>query len=239
MNHLERNQKKRRKNSKINQQKTHAVKKKRRQKLIVKKRRSLSRKHQVQRRLWQKKLAKLSSILETILFVLFILVCLNFLLNYRSHFVEGHSMEPTFKNGDHLLIHKRKTITRYDIVTFEPKEEPDSSYVKRVLGLPGDRIFLYDTQLYVFENLDRNQEPAKLIQENKLPDSTIVVKLFQKETVSLFKNVEQIPKDHYFVLGDNRSNSKDSRSIGFIDAKQIEGVVNFRFYPLDRFGFVH
>ncbi|EOI06727.1 signal peptidase I [Enterococcus moraviensis ATCC BAA-383] len=208
------------------------------------KRRSSVKKKQLQRskknkRMEKNKRAKRANYLETIAFLIFAILCINFILNYRAHFVDGHSMNPTFQNGDRLLIHKSKKVERYDIVTFEPKDEPGESYVKRVIGLPGDRIVVKNDRLYLVEHLDKNVDLSRWIDAGVLPDSTVVVRIAQESILHLLSNVEEIPKDHYFVLGDNRSNSKDSRSIGFVSNDQIEGVVTFRFYPFNRFGFVH
>lgn len=148
-------------------------------------------------------------------------------------------MAPTFSTGDRLLIHKGQAIERNDIVTFEPLDTPGGSYVKRVIGLPGDRLFATKTQLYLFQNLKKNADVEKLIETNKLPDSTLILDFTEAQAERIFAGVSEIPVDQYLVLGDNRQNSKDSRAFGLINTSQIEGVVNFRFYPLNKWGFVH
>lgn len=188
--------------------------------------------------LWRKRVKKASEIMELLLFLLFIYCCFYFMLNFRSYEVDGQSMFPTFRDGERLLTHKGKEIQRYDIVTFEPKEEPGSSFVKRVYGTPGDTIYIKDDRLYLFRNGISQKEIAQMIEARQLPDSTTIVALSEESQREL-AHLVQIPEKTYFVLGDNRQNSKDSRSIGLIDLEQIEGVVNFRFYPFDRFGFVH
>lgn len=224
---------------KVNRKSPYPPKKRKRRSSEKKNQIQSSKKQKIKKTMGKNKRAKRSNYLETLVFLIFAISCINFLLNYRAHFVDGHSMDPTFQNGDRLLVHKSKKFERYDIVTFEPKDELGESYVKRVIGLPGDRIFVKNDQLYLVEHLDNDVDLSQWIDAGVLPDSTVVVRIAQEPTLNLLRNVEEIPKDYYFVLGDNRSNSKDSRSIGFVSSDQIEGVVNFRFYPFNRFGFVH
>ncbi|MGC6769306.1 signal peptidase I [Enterococcus sp. LJL51] len=221
--------------SKIRRKRKPVPQKRRRKRTAVKKRET---EQQKKLRLWKQRVKKAAEIMETVIFLLFVCLCLYFMINFRSHEVDGQSMLPTFQDGDRLLTHKGQDIQRYDIVTFEPTDEPGSSYVKRVYGLPGDTIYVKENRLYLFRNGLSQADIAKQIEAGQLPDSTTVVALSEESQAALENKVE-IPEKQYFVLGDNRGNSKDSRSIGLINQEQIEGVVNFRFYPFDRFGFVH
>ncbi len=135
--------------------------------------------------------------------------------------VNGVSMYPTLHNKDIMLLNKISyrfhEINRFDIVVIKYDGE---FLIKRVIGLPGEHIEYKNNKLYV---------DGKIVQEN-----------FSKETIEDFSITElgtkTIPKDSYFLVGDNRVNSKDSRIIGFINKKQICGKSTFTLYPFSRFG---
>ncbi|OEG15355.1 signal peptidase I [Enterococcus quebecensis] len=150
-------------------------------------------------------------------------------------------MLPTLKNNDRLLVMKGEYPSRYNLITFVPKNKEKESYIKRVLGLPGDRIWLDQNNLYInhqmsSSNLTPENESALLGSE--LPDGTLKVRV-SWEVAAKLQGISSIPEHQYFVLGDNRRHSTDSRQLGLIDFKQIEGVVRFRYYPLDRLGSIN
>ena len=186
-----------------------------------------------------KKGKKMAGVVENLLFFAFIGLGLYFLISYQSHVVDGQSMAPTFHSGDRLLTHKRQEIRRYDIVTFEPEDVPGDSYVKRVIGLPGDQLYVDGSILYLLESeSSEGLNLAAAVITGELPDGTQVLHLDEKNAAELGAE-NQIPKGFYLVLGDNRSHSTDSRSFGLVAEKQIEGVVSLRIFPLSRFGVVH
>ena len=135
--------------------------------------------------------------------------------------VSGDSMEPTLHNGEIMVLNKIKSkttdIKRFDIVVIKYNGE---KLIKRVIGLPGEKIEYKDEILYV---------NGKAVMETYLtqPMSDYNITSLESETV---------PDDSYFVLGDNRSNSLDSRLIGFIKKKDIEGITNFVLFPFSEFG---
>ena len=131
--------------------------------------------------------------------------------------VDGTSMYPTLKNNEVLLLKKYdKKYKRFDVVVLNYN---NSKLIKRIIGLPGEHIEYKDNKLYV---------NGKYIKEN-----------FKRNTeTSDFEIDKKIPKDHYFVMGDNRDNSTDSRIIGFISKEDIEGVSDIALFPFDRFGSV-
>lgn len=132
--------------------------------------------------------------------------------------VDGSSMVPTLKDGDFLLLKKYdKEIERFDIVVLKNGSD---RLIKRVIGLPGEHIEYIDNELYI------NHE--------KVDD----VKLFTKTNDFMLEDlgVSVIPDDYYFVLGDNRTNSTDSRIIGLVSKKDIKGTVDFRILPFNKFG---
>ncbi|MEI5994483.1 signal peptidase I [Candidatus Enterococcus mansonii] len=172
-------------------------------------------------------------IFEHCLFSLFFMVALFFLFFTKTHIIDGHSMQPTFSDRDRVLVRKTKTIQRFDIVTFLPENEASTLYVKRVIGLPGDQLKVKGDQLMI-------TQPSFVERSDTLiKDSTTVVRVLTKEAKIKFEKLKTIPSKSYFVLGDNRGNSKDSRTIGLVQSDQIEGVVDFRYYPLNKIGFVH
>ena len=130
--------------------------------------------------------------------------------------VDGASMNPTLEDGEILILKKYdRSLERFDIVVLDYNGE---KLVKRVIGLPGEKIAYKDNKLYV--------------------DGKRVKEPFEHEVTDDFELEEQIPEGYYFVLGDNRINSTDSRMIGAISKEQIQGTTNFSIFPFDKFGTV-
>lgn len=155
---------------------------------------------------------------------------------YGTHQVSGQSMEPTFQDKDRILIQKGRTPQRYDIVTLEPPNKPEESYVKRVIGMPGDHLILRGTTLYLVPgDLPAPEvDPTQTVLTD-LPDGTQVIDVSKTVASTLF-NYKNIPEAVYFVEGDNRDHSLDSRSFGWVNEEKIEGVVFYRYYPWSTMG---
>lgn len=130
--------------------------------------------------------------------------------------VNGQSMDNTLQNGEIMLLKKfDKKIERFDIVVLKY----DGKYlIKRVIGLPGDKVKYRNNKLYI---------------NNKYYKEEFLSKFTETDDYTLN---EKIPEGYYFVLGDNRTNSLDSRMIGLISTKNIEGTTNFVLYPFNKFG---
>ncbi len=129
--------------------------------------------------------------------------------------VEGRSMYPTLDGGELMLLKKYDTnYKRFDIVVVNNNVEGDS-LIKRVIGLPGETIKYKDNTLFI-NNKVINDEYAFGETEN-------------------FKEVT-LDKDEYFLMGDNRSVSLDSRTIGVIKKREIEGTVGIVIFPFNKFG---
>jgi signal peptidase I len=140
----------------------------------------------------------------------------------EAFWIPSGSMIPTLEIGDRVLVNKfiyRFTDPRRgDIIVFESVDNSNEDLIKRVVGLPGDKIAVRGGKLFV------NGEPQKEPYTNqKFPDRSF----FAKTTV---------PKNHVFVMGDNRGNSADSRVFGPLPEKNIEGEAFLRFWPPDRIG---
>jgi signal peptidase I len=159
---------------------------------------------------------------------------------FQSYQVDGPSMEPTLQNGDRLIIWKvprtNERITgkiwvpeRGEIIVFVDKGlAPNGSskqLIKRVIGLPGDRVFIEDGIVTVFntENPDGFN-----------PDTSLPYGKGQSFPINNNEEVdERVGENQVFVLGDNRNNSLDSRSFGSIEAEDIVGKLKIRMFPLD------
>ena len=126
--------------------------------------------------------------------------------------VDGDSMNPTLKNNNILLLNKRSTIDRYDIVVI--KTVANETLIKRVMALPGETIYCVNQKIFI------NGE--------EIPDKTdLATNDFEEVTLK---------DDEYFVMGDNRGDSKDSRIIGPVKKEEIKGQVVFRFWPFNKIG---
>lgn len=136
--------------------------------------------------------------------------------------VDGRSMNPTVNDKDRLVVNKiffmKKNITRGDIIDFYVPEAK-KYYLKRVIGVEGDIVEIKDNRLYL--NGKMQNEPYV---------STNVTSSHNQTTRW------QVPKGYIFVLGDNRSNSRDGRDLGVVSRENIVGKIIFRFYPFNNFG---
>ncbi len=164
---------------------------------------------------------------DTIKVAIGILIIL-FLIQYVFSItkVVGNSMYPTMRDEELLILNKFKyrfmDIKRGDIISLKYK---DTKYlIKRVIGLPGENIYIKNSKLYI-----NNEE----YDETYIADD-LVYKDFSLSDL----NYDKIPDDMYLVLGDNRVDSLDSREIGLIKKEDVIGKVAFRFWPLNRIKFL-
>ena len=155
----------------------------------------------------------LKEIVPYILIIIVVLAIKRFVVSPIK--VNGASMFTTLKDGDMMILNETsyyfKDIKRFDIVVVDTKEE---LIIKRVIGLPGETISYQDKQLY--------------INGKKVEDKYAYGITDDFDPVTL--------KDEYFVMGDNRQNSLDSRYLGPFKKKYIRGKTNFIILPFDRMG---
>lgn len=167
-------------------------------------------------------------ILETIAVVGSIFMVL-YLYILQPHQVKGASMENTFYSGDYILTlkiaYKFEKPKRGDVIVFKSPKNPNIDYIKRIIGLPGDRIMIANQEVYVNGNL---------LQENYIAAKTILMDgWFMKEGQEVI-----VPEGYLFVMGDNRPRSSDSREFGFIPFSDVIGKVIFRYLPPQRAGWI-
>lgn len=141
--------------------------------------------------------------------------------------VSGHSMETTLSHGDQLIVDKIsyrfRDPDRYDIVVFPYQYEEKTYYIKRIIGLPGETVQIVDGYVYIDgQQLDEHYGNEVMLDPG-----------IAEEPVTL-------GDDEYFVLGDNRNNSQDSRAanVGVIHGKDLLGRAWIRIWPLSEFGVI-
>ena len=159
--------------------------------------------------------------LKYIIVIVVVLVIVLYVVTLQQ--VVGPSMQPTLNEGDVLILNKFQyyifDIKRNDVVSL--KYDGSKYLIKRVIGLPGEKVSYKDNELYIND---------KYVDEYFLNGQETYD--FDLEELGY----DKIPKGYYFVMGDNRDNSTDSRIIGLVPAYEIEGTTNFAIFPFDRFG---
>jgi len=153
-----------------------------------------------------------------------VLAIIVILFLYQPVKVEGTSMMPTLDDQERIFINKFVyrlhfgKIDRGDTVVFWFPQDPSKSYIKRVIGIPGDRIEVdRGTVVVNGEALKEDYVPAEFRDQTSLTARTV-------------------PADEYFVLGDHRSSSNDSRSWGMVPRRYIYGKAVFIYWPFDKMG---
>lgn len=139
---------------------------------------------------------------------------------YSFHPISGTSMSPALTEKDMVLVKKRHNILRYDVIAFSAKGE-SGKFVKRVIGMPGDPMFI------------RNDRMILNIGEHGDFETTYTFQL-SPAVAEEFQELTEIPKGLYFTTGDHIDVSKDSRTFGFVYKKDIEGTVQLQLPSLIR-----
>lgn len=144
---------------------------------------------------------------------------------YQPVKVEGGSMEPGLEDQERIFINKLayrlENIQRGDIVVFSYPHDTRKSFIKRVIGLPGDRVRVSDGKVYL---------NGRLIAEPYVPEEYLDSRSYPEI---------RVPADSYYVLGDHRSMSNDSREFGPVNRSYIYGKAVFGYWPMDKMGVLH
>lgn len=160
-------------------------------------------------------------ILEVVVFAIGIFFFV-YLLIMRPHKIKGQSMHPNFPDGEYLLTQKVSYYLgpprRGDVVVFKPPVSPDDEFIKRIIALPGDRVKVENGKVYI---------NGELLNESYL-DPT----LYTSASGFLLEGEEYVvPESQWFVMGDNRPHSSDSRAWGPINKKDISGKAWLIYWP--------
>lgn len=141
--------------------------------------------------------------------------------------VSGHSMEATLHDGDNLIVDKLsyhfREPKRFEIIVFPYRHKENTYYIKRIIGLPGETVQVKDGYVYINgEKLDENYG------------------LEVMEDAGIAAEPIELGEDEYFVLGDNRNHSSDSRdpSVGILHRDELIGRAWVRIWPLDSIGVI-
>jgi signal peptidase I len=177
---------------------------------------------------FEKRFRLVREVIETLVLTLLMFLVIRFAV--QNFNVEGISMEPTLHNGELILVDKWSYLFRApergDVIVFIAPPHPDQDYVKRIIAIPGDRITVNDTKVYVDDVLLNEIYVSSNYQGNPFAYKTIDNML--------------VPAGMYFVLGDDRANSDDSRDWGFVPRANIIGRAALVYWPLaqDNDGFL-
>lgn len=172
--------------------------------------------------------AKVIEFIQTLVIFLAIGTAI-YLFIAQPHRVSGQSMFPTLENGDYILTNKIGYTfgqpQKGQIIVFKEPRDESLDFIKRIIGLPGDKLKIESGKVYV---------NGRVIDEGYLdPTITTLPASFLKEDQEVI-----IPEDRYIVIGDNRLASSDSREWGFITRDEIIGQAFFRYWPIHSFGLI-
>lgn len=162
-------------------------------------------------------------------YMLLVVVLVYFIINYVGNRtqVEGSSMEPALSNGDNLIVEKLSyrfsEPSRYDIVIFPYQHAEDTYYIKRLIGLPGETVQIVEGYVYIDGEKLEEHYGAEVM-----------------DTPGLAEQPIKLGEDEYFVLGDNRNHSSDSRdpSVGVLKREQLIGRAWIRVFPFNKIGVI-
>ena len=175
----------------------------------------------------KKKKSAVKEVVSCLVYLILFAAVAFFLIQYVGErtVVSGDSMLPTLQNGDNLIVDKLsyrfRDPKRFEIVVFPFRYQEDTYYIKRIIGLPGETVQIHDGNIYINGKQLKEDYGREAIRNPGLASEAVT-----------------LGEDEYFVLGDNRNNSADSRepSVGNIQKKDILGRAWLRIWPFDQFG---
>lgn len=147
---------------------------------------------------------------------------------FQPFIVKGSSMEPNYRSGDYLIIdelsYKLKDPQRGEVIVFKYPLNPANKYIKRIIGLPGEKIEISDGVIYITkdEELFKINESLYMLEDD-----------LNKWTNNINIEALILGENEYFVMGDNRNYSSDSRKWGAVPRENITGRMMFRFSPIE------
>jgi len=166
-------------------------------------------------------------IIKVVVISLAIIIPVRYFL-IQPFYVKGASMEPNFHDHEYLIIneiaYRFYEPQRGDIIVFRYPKDPSQYFIKRIIGLPGEKVKIKDNKVYIYN--DKYPNGIELNEETYLTDD--------KETLNFGKTEFILDKDEYFVLGDNRNSSLDSRKFGPVPRHLIIGEAWIRGWPFDK-----
>lgn len=168
---------------------------------------------------------KLKEFLSTSFYFLVVIIVTFLIIKYVAQRTEvvGRSMEPTLENGDNLIVDKisyrLRDPERLEIVVFPYRDREGVYYIKRIIGIPGDTIYIEDGYVYVNDVKLEEDYIKNLTQDAGIAATPIT-----------------LGEDEYFVMGDNRNNSTDSRSVdlGIVRREEFTGRAFMRIWPMNK-----
>lgn len=167
-------------------------------------------------------------VLKVVIISLAIIIPVRYFL-IQPFYVKGASMEPSFYDHEYLIIdeitYRFREPERGEIVVFKYPNDPSQYFIKRIIGLPGEKVEVKEGKVYVYTKDTNRRVP---LDESYLEPGT--------ETIVSREEIEELGADEFFVLGDNRNYSKDSRSFGAVKRSFIVGRVLLRGWPVSRVG---
>jgi signal peptidase I len=176
---------------------------------------------------FEKRYRLLREIIETVVLTILMFLVIRFAV--QNFNIEGTSMEPTLHNTELILVDKWTYLfhppARGDIIVFVAPPDPSQDYIKRIIAIPGDKITIIGTTVIV---------------DGDTLKETYVAPRNQGNPYAYKQISEVVPPNHYFVMGDNRNGSSDSRNWGYVPRQNIIGRAAFVYWPLgeDNDGFL-
>ena len=166
-------------------------------------------------------------IIKVVIISLAIIIPVRYFL-IQPFYVKGASMEPNFHDHEYLIIneilYRFDQPERGDIIVFRYPKDPSQYFIKRIIGLPGEKIKFKDNKIYIYNNQLENY--VELNEEGYLSEDVV--------TTHRGKSEFELGPDEFFVMGDNREASLDSRGFGTVPRRLIIGKAWVRGWPFDK-----